>query len=179
MAVMKNICLVGFMGTGKTKAGRIVAAKLGKKFVETDELIEKAAKKSIPKIFSEDGEIRFREIEIATIKAASTIENAVFSLGGGAVLNSINIMYMRRGAVIICLSARPDIIHQRIIADGKENRPLLAKPDPKAEIERLLALRAPFYVSATSLLIDTSSMTPDEVAIAIIDMYEKHKLIKE
>jgi shikimate kinase len=169
-----NICLVGFMGTGKTKAGRIVAERLGKTLVETDAIIEKAGGKSIPRIFSEDGEIRFRELEIAAIKDASTMDNAVFSLGGGAVLNTINMMYMRRTAVVICLNARPGVLYTRLVNEERDKRPLLAKPDPKSEIVQLLATRAPFYAAATNLAIDTSSLSIDDVARKIIQLYEKN-----
>jgi shikimate kinase len=170
-----NICLVGFMGTGKTQAGRIVAEQTGKKLVEIDALIEKIAKKSIPDIFSQDGEIRFRELEIAAIKDASSMENAVFSLGGGAVLNIINILYMRQSSVVICLTAKPEILCRRLVNEEREKRPLLAKPDPKAEIERLLKTRAPFYTAATDLSIDTSNLSIAEVAKRIIAMFDDNK----
>src|SRR5512137_450725 len=115
MPMKTNICLVGFMGTGKTQAGRIVAERTGKKFVEIDAMIEGAAKKPITKIFSDDGEVRFRELEIAAIKQASSMENAVFSLGGGAVLNTINILYMRQSSVVICLTANLDVLFKRLV----------------------------------------------------------------
>ncbi len=119
-----NICLVGFMGTGKTQAGRIVAEQTGKKLVEVDALIEKTSKKSIPEIFSQDGEIRFRELEIATIKEASSMKNAVFSLGGGAVLNTINMLYMRQSSVVICLTAKAEVLFKRLVNEEREKRPL-------------------------------------------------------
>jgi shikimate kinase len=170
-----NIALIGFMGTGKTQAGLIVAERTGKKFIETDAMIENAAKKPITKIFSEDGEIRFRELEIAAIKQAASMENAVFSLGGGAVLNTINILYMRQSSVVICLTAKPEILFKRLVNEEREKRPLLAKPDPKAEIERLLKIRAPFYAAATDLVIDTSNLSIDEVATRIIGLYDQNK----
>ncbi len=170
-----NIALIGFMGTGKTRAGLIVAERTGKKFVETDAMIEGAAKKPITKIFSDDGEIRFRELEIAAIKQAASMENAVFSLGGGAVLNSINLLYMRQSSVVICLTSKPEILFKRLVNEEREKRPLLAKPDPKAEIERLLKIRIPFYDAATPLTIDTSDLTIDDVARKIIAIFEENK----
>ncbi len=170
-----NICLVGFMGTGKTQAGQVVANRLGKTFVETDAIIEKSAKKVITKIFSEDGEIRFRELEIAAIKQAASMENAVFSLGGGAVLNMINVLYMRQSSIVICLVAKPEILFKRLVNEEREKRPLLAKPDPKAEIERLLNARAPFYAAATDLVIDTSNLSIAEVAKRIIAIFDDKK----
>nr|MDO8084880.1 shikimate kinase [Candidatus Sigynarchaeum springense] len=171
----KNIALIGFMGTGKTRAGLVVAERTGKKFIETDAMIEDAAKKPITKIFSDDGEIRFRELEIAAIKEAASMENAVFSLGGGAVLNTINVLYMRQSAVVICLTARPDILFKRLVNEEREKRPLLAKPDPRAEIERLLATRAPFYAAATSLIVDTSNLSIDDVARRVIELFDANK----
>ena len=170
-----NICLIGFMGTGKSTSGKLVAQQLGKDFLETDEIIVQKAGKSIPEIFSEDGELRFREFEIETIREASSAIDTVFSLGGGAVLNQINIMYMRQSSVIICLEARPEIIHERILHDGKETRPLLAKSDPLQEIKKLLAIRAPFYAAATDLTIDTSDNDIDDIVAQIINLYEEYK----
>ncbi|MFX0102807.1 MAG: shikimate kinase, partial [Candidatus Hodarchaeota archaeon] len=127
---LTNICLVGFMGTGKTSVGRLVAEKTGKQFIETDAMIVEMAGKSIPEIFTEDGEIVFREWEIKAIKKAAGMSNCVFSVGGGVVLNNINILYLRQSSVIICLTADPKTIFDRTMAEGKEKRPLLAKEDP-------------------------------------------------
>jgi len=175
MAEKTNICLVGFMGTGKSSAGKLVAQQLGKQYIETDAIIEEKAGKSIPEIFSEDGELHFRELEIETIREAASNVDTVFSLGGGAVLNQINIMYMRQSSVIISLTARPEVIFQRISKDGKEKRPLLAKADPMQEIEKLLATRAPFYAAATDLIIETSDNEIDAIVAQIINLYDEYK----
>jgi shikimate kinase len=172
---LTNICLVGFMGTGKTSVGKLVAEKTGKKFIETDSMIVEMAGKSIPEIFSEDGEISFREWEIQAIKKASTLSNCVFSVGGGVVLNNINILYLKRSSVIICLTATSEIIYKRTMAEGKEKRPLLAKEDPMKEIENLLCFRSPFYAAATNLEIDTTDLTEEGVAREIIDLYEEKR----
>ena len=176
MAEKTNICLVGFMGTGKSSAGKLVAQQLGKQYIETDAMIEEKAGKSIPEIFSDDGELRFRELEIETIREASSNTDSVFSLGGGAVLNQINMMYMRLSSVIICLTAHPDIIFERVSADGKETRPLLAKEDPLEEIKKLLATRAAFYEMATNLVIDTSDLDMDVIVAKIIALFEDYKI---
>ncbi|NQT04591.1 MAG: shikimate kinase, partial [Dehalococcoidia bacterium] len=86
-----NIALVGFMGTGKTDVGRLLAGKLGKDFIELDELIEQKAGKTIPEIFQQDGEIAFRELEIEATGEAAEKKNAVIACGGGVVLNQINV----------------------------------------------------------------------------------------
>lgn len=167
-----NIALIGFMGTGKTVIGAKLAQELGKYFIELDDLIVEKAGKSIPEIFAEEGEIQFREYEMEVCKEVSQRENVVIACGGGIVLNKLNIDYLRQNSIIICLKTSPEIILQRISKDGKESRPLLNKPDPKAEIKKLLKFRAPFYAAATELQIDTSKLTVDEVVERIREIYE-------
>ncbi|MHA1682293.1 MAG: shikimate kinase [Promethearchaeota archaeon] len=170
-----NIALVGFMGTGKTATGEIVAKKLGKQFIEADELIAQRAGMSIPEIFSKHGEIRFRELEIEVAREMGTMREGVFSMGGGVIMNQISIMYLRENCVIIRLSADAATIFARVMAEGKEKRPMIAKPDPKGEIERLLAFREPFYNAATDLFVDTTGKMIDEVADEIIKIYNDNK----
>jgi len=87
-----NIALIGFMGTGKTAVGQLLAKKLGSRFFELDLLIEQKAGKSIPDIFQQDGETAFRELEIEVTKEISKDKNLVIACGGGIVLNKINII---------------------------------------------------------------------------------------
>ena len=162
-----NIALIGFMGTGKTVIGAKLAEVLNKEFYELDEMIVEKAGKSIPEIFAEDGEIRFRELEMQVCKDASQRENAVIACGGGVVLNKLNIDYLKLSSVIICLKASPEMIFERAMKDGKEIRPLLNKPDPMGEIQKLLEFREPFYKAATDNQIDTSNLTVKEVVIEI------------
>ena len=172
--VMKksNVALIGFMGTGKTVIGAKLAQVLDKEFIELDELIVQKAGKSIPQIFAEEGEIQFREYEMEICKEISQRENLVIACGGGIVLNKLNLDYLRQSSIIICLKSSPEVIFQRISKDGKEKRPLLNKPDPKAEISKLLKFRAPFYNAATEHQIDTSKLTVDEVVEKIREIYE-------
>src|SRR3990172_5812841 len=119
-----GIALIGFMGTGKTAVGKILAAKLGKKFIEVDEVIEKMAGKSIPQIFRGGGEIGFRELEIEAIRRVAAKKNSVLSCGGGVVLNKINIDRLAAEYIIILLTASPSVILRRLAKD-KGLRPLL------------------------------------------------------
>ncbi|MFX1387709.1 MAG: shikimate kinase, partial [Promethearchaeota archaeon] len=100
-----SIALIGFMATGKTVVGKALANHLGNnyRFIETDQIIIEDAGKSIPEIFTEDGEIVFREYEIAACKKASKYNNVIISCGGGIVLNKINIDYLRRNSHIVLL----------------------------------------------------------------------------
>ncbi len=162
---MRNITLVGFMGTGKTTVGRILADKLGYRFIDVDEEIEREQGVSITHIFSEMGEPYFRQLERVMIKTLSLREGLVISAGGGAVVDESNIEAMKQGGTLVCLTARPDEIMKRV---GKSNnRPLLQVPDPMAKIMELMSKREPFYRKA-DFMVDTTMMTAEEVAGVVI-----------
>jgi len=158
-----SIALIGFMGTGKTAVGKILATKLGKEFIELDSLIEQKAGKSIPEIFQQDGEIGFRELEIEMTKEVSDQKNAVIACGGGIVLNKINIDRLRKECVIVYLTASSAVILKRTSLD-KNERPLLKVTDRASEIKELLKFRQPFYERAADIKIDTSKLNADSVA---------------
>jgi len=159
------------MATGKTTVGKKLAEKLGKNynFIETDHLIIKEAGKPIPEIFKQDGEIKFREYEIAACKKASNMKNVIISCGGGVVLNKINIDYLKQNCYIILLKATSEEIFKRAMKDGKETRPVIDKDDPKSEIESVLKFREPFYVAAAEIVIDTSGKSIDSIIAEIIN----------
>jgi len=165
-----SIALIGFMGTGKTVVGKNLANKLDKdyKFIETDEIIEEMAGKSIPEIFKEDGEIRFRELEIAACKKVSQLKNVIVSCGGGVVLNKINIDYIKQDFHIVLLIATPEEILKRIMKEGEKKRPLLDRPDPMKEIKALLKFRSSFYGAHAIFTVDTTSKSIDEIVSEII-----------
>lgn len=163
---MKNIVLVGFMGTGKTAVGKRIAQRLGRHFVDTDTEIERVTGKTIPQIFTQYGEIRFRSEERLIIQKLSCREGLVIATGGGVVLNPDNVADLKRNGIIICLCARPEIIEQRV--KGKKNRPLLPKKeDLRQRIKEMLAKREPFYAVADFTL-ETDNKSLDEVINQII-----------
>lgn len=151
-----NIVLIGFMGTGKTVLGKILAKSLKMEFIDTDSLIEEKDGKSVARIFCENGERYFRKLERDVIKVVSRKNNAVISTGGGVVLSPGNMKQLRRNGVIICLKSKPEVILKRIKRQ-KGIRPLLNKPDPLKEIRSLLRERAPYYKQA-DFVIDTSHL---------------------
>ena len=165
-----SIALIGFMATGKTTVGQKLADYLGKpyRFIETDQMIIEEAGKSIPEIFSEDGEIRFREYEIAVCKKASNLKNVVISCGGGVVLNKIIIDYLKQNCYIVLLQATAEEIYKRAMKDGQETRPVIDKEDPKAEIEKVLNFRKPFYEAAAEYIIETTGKKFEEIVKEII-----------
>lgn len=164
---MKNIVLIGFMGTGKTAVGKRLARRLGRQFVDTDLEVERVTGKTIPQIFAQDGEVRFRSEERLVIQKLSRREGLVIATGGGAVLDPENMADLKKNGVLICLAADPEIIYRRV--KGKKHRPLLNKEgDLQKQIQELLAKRTSSYEVA-DFTIDTGNISSDEVADKIAD----------
>jgi len=157
--MFKNIILTGFMGVGKTSIGTRLAQDLRYKFVDTDDLIEADQKMTITEIFAKMGEPYFRDIEAKIIRRAVEGQGAVISTGGGAVIRDENRAAFRRGGLVVCLTARPEVIYERI--KHETHRPLLQTEDPRARIRELLESRAKFYREA-DLLIDTSERSVED-----------------
>lgn len=162
---MKNIVLIGFMGTGKSVTGKRLAKELKMKFVNTDDIIEEREKRPIAEIFAKSGEPYFRNIEKEVIKEVSAFDNAVIAAGGGAVLNEENIVNLKKNGVVVCLNASPEAVYER--TKKYKTRPLLNVPDPVAKIKELMASRSLFYAKADHQ-IETSGKSVNEVAKEII-----------
>ena len=163
-----NIALIGYMGTGKTVVGRLLAERLGMRFVELDSFIEQQAGRSVPDIFRQGGEIAFRELEIEAVKEVAGGENLVIACGGGVVLNRINVDRLRENARMVCLTAPPDEILKRVAAE-KGQRPLLEVDDPALAIAEMLTFRQPFYEGAADITVATSGLDVAAVAGRIIE----------
>jgi len=165
-----SIALIGFMATGKSVVGKALTKYLGKdyKFIETDELIIQKIGKSIPEIFVEEGEAKFREYETLICEKVSNLSNVVISCGGGIVLGNKNIENLKKNCHIILLLATPDEIYQRALKNGKVTRPIIDKEDPKNEIEKVLALRKPFYLAAAEISIDTTDKNIETIVREIV-----------
>ncbi len=159
------------MATGKTAVGRALAARLGRKFVDTDGSIEQDSGMSVAEIFRRLGEAEFRARERATIERVAADRGVVAATGGGAVLDPRNRAAMRASGRIVCLTARPEAILARVGAGT--DRPLLAgAPDRRARVVELLESRAAAYADA-DWTVDTSGETPDEVARSIAEWFRK------
>ncbi len=169
-----NIALIGFMGTGKTAVGQVLAEKLGMKYIDLDTLIEQKAGKSIPEIFRQDGETVFREMEIDVTRDISGEENSVIACGGGIVLNKINIDRLRKNGIIVYLTASPSVILKRI-SKQKGKRPLLDVEDPLNTINEMLKFRKPFYKEAADITINTSKSNVMTVADKMIEKLKENE----
>jgi shikimate kinase len=158
-----SVALIGFMGTGKTAVGKVLAARLGKRFIELDDLITQKAGKSISDIFKQDGEIVFREFEIEVVKAVAGTKNAVIACGGGMVLNKINVDRLKKECIFVYLTASAGVILKRVSNDAGR-RPLLAVPNRLERIRELARSRQPYYRQAADIIINTSRLSIKLVA---------------
>lgn len=162
---MKNIYIVGFMGTGKTVVGRALARKLEVPFIDLDSYIEEAEGSTISEIFKSKGEAYFRSLEKKALEKAAGQEKNVVSCGGGIVMDPGNMASMKSTGTCICLLASPQEILKRIGATT--HRPLLHGGDPLQRIQSLLADRDAAYRKA-DILIDTTDLSvPDIVALIL------------
>ncbi len=163
----KHIILTGFMGTGKTAVGQVLAARLERCLVDTDEVIEKEAGLTIAQIFEGYGEEYFRDLESKVISGLGGYRpgSLVVSTGGGAVIREANRKIFFKLGIVILLSASTKAILQRVQATGE--RPLLEGEKLKEKIGALWAEREAYYRQC-HLEIDTSDRRPEEVALEII-----------
>ena len=165
---MKNVVLIGFMGTGKTSVGRLLAARLGCAFHDLDRKIEEKHGMSIPAMFREHGESYFRAREKEAVRAAAQRANLVIATGGGTVKDPENVTLLRRRGILVALTADVDTILQRTATRGR--RPVLDHADAgdrRAAVMQLLAERRHIYEDA-DITVDTSGRSPLEVAERIL-----------
>ena len=168
---MRNIVLVGFMGTGKTTVGKLISEQTGMPLLDMDALIEERAGKTINEIFAEEGEPHFRALERAMVGELAALEGKIISTGGGIVLNPDNIADFERTGLVVCLLADAETVLDRVKHDT--TRPLLAG-DKAARIVELLESRKPLY-EAIPHCIDTSGRpSPVPTAKEIIALYESN-----
>ena len=153
------------MGTGKTTVGRILADRLGYGFVDTDEVIESRAG-PIPEIFEREGESGFRELERSVARDLAGRTGLVIATGGRMMLDGECAACLEPVAWVVCLTADPDTIIERI--GDTARRPLLDVADPAARVRELLAERAEGYSRFAS--VDTGGRSPDEVADAVMSL---------
>jgi len=165
-----NIILVGFMGTGKTTVGKLLASRLGMTFVDMDEVIEQRQKKKISSIFADDGEPFFRNLGKELSAELSGKRGLVIGTGGGIVLNPDNITNFSRTGLVVCLTAEPEIILRRLEHDNQ--RPLLEGDDKMKKIRGILEKRAHLY-AAIPCQVDTSSISAMQVTDIIADIYRR------
>lgn len=161
----RNLVLLGFMGTGKTAVGRCLAERLGFGFADLDALVEAEAGCTIAQLFEREGEAGFRLRERRMAADVAARSGLVVATGGGVVLDPENLRVLAATGDLVCLTAEPETILQRVAGDA--TRPLLRVPDPLARIRSLLGERRARY-AAIPIQVPTDGLQPDEVAEAVL-----------
>jgi shikimate kinase len=172
-----NIVLIGFRGTGKSTVGKLLANRLKRNFIDTDEYIERTTRKTIKDIFKKEGEEGFRKTEAETIAKLSKMKNKIIAAGGGVVLKDENVRNLKSNGFLILLEATPEIIHDRIRQDEKtiQQRPSLTNKNSFDEIKHLIDKRQPLYENAANYTINTSYVSCEDIAEEIITVIRSLK----
>ena len=176
-----NIFLIGYRASGKSSVGKLLAEKLGMSFIDTDDLVEERAEKTIGKIFEAQGEGHFRNLESEAVNSVCKMKSCVVALGGGAVLKKENLEKIKNSATVILLKASPGKIVERLEKQKEKTlkqRPTLTGKDVLEEVEEVLIQRADIYSKAADYSIETDSLSPEEVAGKAIEFLKERDLIE-
>lgn len=165
-----NLYLVGFMGTGKTTVSRIVAARLGNRWLDSDHEIERNQGRPIAEIFATEGEAAFRKMEREFVEAGHPAERTVVACGGGLVIQEGMLAELQKRGVVICLHATVETILRRTA--GSRQRPLLNVEDPEKRIRDLYAVRDPIYRRSGSVIL-TDNRPQIEVVQHVMRVYRR------
>ena len=162
----RSIVLIGMMGAGKSSVGRCLHRRTGLALHDTDEIVASKFGMSIPEIFAEHGEKKFREAETEALRRVRTEEQTIIITGGGIVLRKENVEILKSQAVIVWLDGDEETLFAR--ASRKQNRPLLQTKNPRKTFSQILGARRPLYANIADIRVDTSVLTDEEVAVAIL-----------
>ena len=168
MHSFRNIAIIGFMGAGKTTAGRLCASKLGMPFVDIDDVVEQTAGCSVGSIFATEGEPEFRRLEAAAIQRTASASGLVIATGGGAVLNAESRAVLR--ASCFCIWLRVSRLESsRRLAGAASGRPLWS--DREAETGVRLLEREPLYRLCAHATVETDGLTAEGAAEAMAELW--------
>lgn len=163
-----KIVLIGFMGSGKSKIGRLLAAKLGWTHHDTDEMISKQVGSSVADIIRTQGEAAFRQVEKNAVALVALSDRCVISTGGGVPLDASNMNELAKGATVVWLKISPEIALKR--AGNLKSRPLIDPTNPVESIRKRMEERNPIYQRAAQHVIESDLMEPEQVAEKIMNL---------
>jgi len=154
------------MGAGKSSVGGCLHRRTGLALHDTDEIIAGNFQMSIPEIFAKHGEKKFRETETEALRRMRTEESTIIITGGGMVLRKENVEILKSHAVVVWLDGDEETLFAR--ASQTQNRPLLQTKNPRKTFSQILTARRPLYANIADIRVDTSVLTDEEVAVAIL-----------
>lgn len=166
-----SIVLIGFMGAGKSSTGKALARQTGLACLDTDEMVSAKFGLSVTEIFTRLGEEEFRNAETEALRQLAGSASAIIVTGGGIVLRPENVRMLRKLGTVVSLEADAETLFGRI--SRRAIRPLLRTANPRATVVELLRVRDPLYRAAADVRVDTSRLTHDEVADAILKRIEQ------
>jgi shikimate kinase len=169
--ITTNISLIGFMGSGKTSTGKILADRLNFLFIDLDRIIELSLSMPISEIFEKHGEEYFRNTETNSIKKVYINKNCVFACGGGVIIRHENIKIIKKNSTVIFLHVSPAAAFERLKNSG--NRPLLNASNRFEVITELIKKRDFLYRSTADFTVDTDFKNPKETADEILQRIDK------
>jgi shikimate kinase len=187
MSDQRHLVLVGLMGAGKTTVGERCARRLGRPFVDTDDLVESVSGATVAQLFATEGEAGFRARErTAVADACASPVATVIGCGGGAVLDPKNRRALRACGFVVWLRAAPEVLAERVAGDAPD-RPLLSPGSPPqaparapagpagvaTTLERLAGTRAAAYEAVADTEIETGGRTVDDVTDAVLEVYSR------
>ena len=164
---MRNIFLIGPMGSGKTTIGRQLASRIGKEFYDTDKEIEKRTGVDVARIFEIEGEDGFRARETKMLKDLVSKNDTIIATGGGSILVEENRNCIKENGQVVYLKSSSQKLYDRTARDKK--RPLLNTDDRMATIEELLKIRGPFYEAAADVIVSTDDEPVQQIMNKIIN----------
>lgn len=162
----KSIVLIGMMGAGKSAVGRCLQQRTGFARLDTDEMVISKFGIPISQIFSTRGEDKFREVETEVLRRMSPDQPSIIVTGGGIILREENVGLLKRLGVVVWLVGEEGTLFNRASRTG--NRPLLRGKNPRIAFAEMLQARLPLYAKIADIRVDTSALTDEEVAVAIL-----------
>jgi shikimate kinase len=162
----KSIVLVGMMGAGKSSVGRCLQRRTNLPLIDTDKIIASQFGASIAEIFCGHGEEAFRRAEAQALSELAPAEQAIIVTGGGIVLREENMNLLQRLGIVVWLDGNEETLFER--ASRTSTRPLLQRDNPREAFAQLSKARLPLYARIANIRVDTSVLTNEEVAVAIL-----------
>jgi shikimate kinase len=168
----RSIVLIGMMGAGKSAVGHCLQRRIGLAHFDTDEMVTSKFGMPVSKIFSAHGENEFREAETQALRSLTNTEPVLIVTGGGIVLCEENLRLLKRLGAVVWLEADEKTLFKRASQAG--HRPLLQRKNPRKAFTKMLRARLPLYASVADIRVDTSMLTDEEVAVAIVSKFRRH-----